>query len=35
MNKKIMRAVGLGDMVDKVENKLCPICAKPIQAVSP
>jgi len=30
MNKKIMEAAGLGDMVKAVEKGLCPFCGNPV-----
>jgi len=30
MNEKIMRAFGLGDMVDAVHAGNCPFCKKPV-----
>lgn len=30
MNKKIMEAAGLGDMVKAVEEGLCPFCRNPV-----
>jgi len=30
MNKKIMEAAGLGDMVKAVEKGLCPFCRNPV-----
>lgn len=30
MNKTLMRKMGLGEYVDKVENSLCPFCNKKI-----
>jgi uncharacterized CHY-type Zn-finger protein len=30
MNKEIMKAAGLGDMVEEVSKGNCPFCKKPI-----
>ena len=30
MNKELLRKIGLGDMVDKVEAGKCPTCNEPI-----
>lgn len=30
MNKKIMEAAGLGNMVKAVEKGLCPFCRNPV-----
>lgn len=31
MNKDIMRSIGFGDHVDKVEQGTCPFCNKQVQ----